>query len=79
MTDSELDPLRAILAELAPRGRRALLPALHAAQRAYGWLPEAIVTEVARVLGLPRMKLRIIKKAIRIFNSTPQTDQAEAG
>jgi len=35
--------------------------------------------EVARVLGLPRNKLPIIKKAIRIYNSTPQTDQPEAG
>lgn len=35
--------------------------------------------EVARVLGLPRKKLPIIKKAIRIYNSTPQTDQADAG
>jgi RNA polymerase primary sigma factor len=35
--------------------------------------------EVARVLGLPRKKLSIIKKAIRIYNSTPQTDQPEAG
>ena len=35
--------------------------------------------EVARVLGLQKKKLPIIKKAIRIYNSTPQTDQAEAG
>lgn len=35
--------------------------------------------EVARVLGLPKKKLPIIKKAIRIYNSTPQTDQADAG
>ena len=35
--------------------------------------------EIARVLGLPRNKLPIIKKAIRIYNSTPQTDQPEAG
>ena len=35
--------------------------------------------EVARILGLPKKKLPIIKKAIRIYNSTPQTDQAEAG
>jgi RNA polymerase primary sigma factor len=35
--------------------------------------------EVARVLGLPKKKLPIIKKAIRIYNSTPQTDQSEAG
>jgi len=35
--------------------------------------------EVARILGLPRKKLPIIKKAIRIYNLTPQTDQADAG
>jgi RNA polymerase primary sigma factor len=35
--------------------------------------------EVARVLGLPKKKLPIIKKAIRIYNATPQTDQVEAG
>jgi RNA polymerase primary sigma factor len=35
--------------------------------------------EVARVLGLARKKLPIIKKAIRIYNSTPQTDQPESG
>ncbi len=35
--------------------------------------------EVARVLGLPKKKLPIIKKAIRIYNLTPQTDQTDAG
>jgi RNA polymerase primary sigma factor len=35
--------------------------------------------EVARVLGLPKKKLPIVKKAIKIYNSTPQTDQSEAG
>jgi len=35
--------------------------------------------EIARVLGLPKKKLPIIKKAIRIYNSAPQTDQADAG
>ena len=35
--------------------------------------------EIGRVLGLPRKKLPIIKKAIRIYNLTPQTDQPDAG
>lgn len=35
--------------------------------------------EVARVLGLPKKKLPIIRKAIHINNSTPQSDQTEAG
>src|SRR5437879_9985561 len=35
--------------------------------------------EVARLLGLPKKKLNIIKKAIRVYNSAPQTDQGEQG
>jgi len=35
--------------------------------------------EVARFLGLPKKKLNIIKKAIRVYNSVPQSDQGEAG
>src|SRR4026208_1927165 len=35
--------------------------------------------EVARVLGLAKKKLPIFKKAIRNYNSTPQTDQTESG
>ncbi|MDG1873871.1 MAG: RNA polymerase sigma factor RpoD/SigA [Mariniblastus sp.] len=35
--------------------------------------------EVARLLGLPKRKLPIIKKAIQIYNSTPQTDQPDSG
>jgi len=35
--------------------------------------------EVARVLGLPKKKLPIIKKAIKVYNATPQTDQSDSG
>jgi RNA polymerase primary sigma factor len=35
--------------------------------------------EVGRILGLPRKKLPIIKKAIQIYNSAPQSDQTDAG
>ncbi len=35
--------------------------------------------EIARVLGLPRKKLPIVKKAIHIYNATPQSDQTESG
>jgi RNA polymerase primary sigma factor len=35
--------------------------------------------EIATFLGLPKKKLNIIKKAIRVYNSAPQTDQTEAG
>ena len=35
--------------------------------------------EVARSLDLPKKKLSIIKKAIRVYNSVPQTEQMDAG
>jgi NADH-quinone oxidoreductase subunit F len=53
MPDSDLIRLQSILAELAPQGRAALLPALHAAQQLRGWIPEAFAAEVGRALGVP--------------------------
>jgi RNA polymerase primary sigma factor len=35
--------------------------------------------EVARELGLPKKKLGIVKKAIQLYNSSPQSDQADTG
>ncbi|HLQ43507.1 MAG TPA: RNA polymerase sigma factor RpoD/SigA [Planctomycetaceae bacterium] len=35
--------------------------------------------EVAVLLEIPKKKLRIVKKAIQLYNSTPQTDQADNG
>src|SRR5213593_2677929 len=35
--------------------------------------------EIAKSLNLPRKKLSIIKKAIRVYNSAPQTEQTETG
>src|SRR5947207_7004253 len=34
--------------------------------------------EVARSMNLPKKKLAIIKKAIRVYNSAPQSDQADS-
>lgn len=35
--------------------------------------------EIAAELGLPRKKLKIVKKAIELYNSTPQTEQPDSG
>src|SRR3982751_4233183 len=35
--------------------------------------------EIAKELELPKKKLAIIKKAIRVYNSAPQTDQSSEG
>ena len=53
MTEPDLAPLHSILAEYAPKGRPGLLPALHAAQAIYGYLPEAVAAEVGRSLNVP--------------------------
>ncbi len=53
MTELDLAPLKQILAGYAPQGRTALLPALHAAQAMYGYLPEPVASEVGRSLKVP--------------------------
>jgi NADH-quinone oxidoreductase subunit F len=53
MPEIDLAPLRAALTSYAPQGRTALLPALHAAQALYGWLPEPAAAEVSRCLRVP--------------------------
>ncbi len=35
--------------------------------------------EVAKLLEVPTKKLRIVKKAIQLYNSTPQTEQGDGG
>jgi RNA polymerase primary sigma factor len=63
----------AYMVELLSKWRRATARLTEELGR--GPTPE----EVARILGLAKKKLPIIKKAIKIYNATPQTDQSEAG
>ena len=53
MSDYDLAPLRETLLEFVPQGRIALLPALHAAQKLYGFLPEKVAKEVGKALKVP--------------------------
>ena len=71
MTDSELTPLRSILSELAPQGRTALLPALHAAQRIYGWIAEPVAAEVGHALGVPLADVCGVIDFYEMFNRQP--------
>src|SRR3989338_4005585 len=48
MSELDLAPLRTALTPFATHGRTALLPALHAAQKIYGWLPEPVATAVLK-------------------------------
>lgn len=53
MSDIDLSPLDDILAEYIPLGRSGLLPALHAAQSYYSYLPEPVAARIGQALGVP--------------------------
>ena len=53
VSDIDLSPLDDILAEFIPLGRSGLMPALHAAQSYYGYLPEPVAARIGQVLGVP--------------------------
>ncbi len=53
MEEIDLAPLQPVLADLGPQGRTALLPALHAAQELYGYIPEPVAAAVGQALRVP--------------------------
>jgi NADH-quinone oxidoreductase subunit F len=53
MSEIDLSPLQTLLNPYIPLGRSGLLPALHAAQKHYGWLPQEVATGVATALKVP--------------------------
>jgi len=53
MAEFDLNLLDPILEQFASEGRSGLLPALHAAQEIYGYLPEPVATAVGHALGVP--------------------------
>jgi NADH-quinone oxidoreductase subunit F len=69
--DFDLTPLRLALADLAPQGRTALLPALHAAQALYGYLPEPVAAEVGRTLRVPLADVHGVIEFYSLFYPQP--------
>lgn len=53
MSVIDLSRLQETLAVHANQGQTALLPALHTAQKMYGFIPIQVATEVGRILGVP--------------------------
>ena len=53
MSDFDFTALHSALEEISHQGRSALLPALHAAQEIYGYLPQAVAAEIGRILDVP--------------------------
>lgn len=53
MADFDLKAIDPTLTELGPLGRTALLPALHAAQEAFGYIPEEAASAIGQALHVP--------------------------
>ena len=74
MTVLDLTPLLPTLAELAPQGRTALLPALHAAQAMYGHVPEPVAAEIGRALGVPLVDVYGVIDFYALFYREPAAE-----
>jgi NADH-quinone oxidoreductase subunit F len=71
MADLDLSPLRITLEPYIPLGRSGLLPALHAAQKLYGWLPEQVAAEVAGSLQVPLADVHGVIEFYSLFYNEP--------
>ena len=71
MSEIDIFPLNTILQPFIPLGRSGLLPALHAAQRYYGWLPQEVATEIAKALQLPLADVHGVIEFYSLFYSGP--------
>ena len=71
MSDIDLTRLHPVIESYIPLGRSGLLPALHAAQRLYGWLPQEVAAEVARSLGVPLADVHGVIEFYSLFYNEP--------
>jgi NADH-quinone oxidoreductase subunit F len=71
MSEIDLSPLAKTLKPYIPLGRSGLLPALHAAQRHYGWLPQEVASEVAKALTVPLADVHGVIEFYSVFYNEP--------
>ena len=71
MSEIDLDLIKAELPNYTPLGRSGLLPALHAAQKLYGWLPERVAAEVAKSLRVPLADVHGVIVFYSLFYNEP--------
>jgi len=67
----DLTPLKPTLEKFASLGRAGLLPALHDAQKIYGWLPPQVAAEVARALRVPLADVHGVIEFYSMFYNQP--------
>ena len=71
MSEIDLSPLASIIEKFVPLGRSGLLPALHAAQKIYGWLPQEVAAEVAKSLKVPLADVHGVIEFYSLFYNEP--------
>ncbi len=60
-----------LLQSLAPQGRTALLPALHAAQEQFGFISDQVAAQVGRALGVPLAEVFGVVEFYTLFHRQP--------
>jgi NADH-quinone oxidoreductase subunit F len=71
MPEFELTPLKPIMLKYADLGRSGLLPALHAAQKEYGYLPPPVAASIGRALGVPLADVYGVIDFYEMFTTEP--------
>ncbi|MCQ3953035.1 MAG: NADH-quinone oxidoreductase subunit E [Chloroflexi bacterium] len=67
----DLTPVKLAIEKYIPLGRSGLLPALHAAQNIYGWVPEPVAAEIARALRVPLSDAHGVIEFYSLFYDKP--------
>jgi NADH-quinone oxidoreductase subunit F len=71
MTDVDLTPLKPAIETYIPLGRSGLLPALHAAQKIYGWISEPVAAEISKSLRVPLADVHGVIEFYSLFYNVP--------
>ena len=71
MSEIDLSPLSELLNPYKSLGRSGLLPALHAAQKHYGWLPQEVAAQVAQSLTVPLADVHGVIEFYSLFYNEP--------
>ncbi len=71
MSEFDIAPIKSAIESYIPLGRSGLLPALHAAQKIYGWLPQEAAAEVARSLHVPLADVHGVIEFYSLFYKEP--------
>jgi NADH-quinone oxidoreductase subunit F len=71
MPEIDLTPLGPAIEPYIPLGRPGLLPALHAAQKLYGWISEPVAAEIAKSLRVPLADVHGVIEFYSLFYNEP--------